>query len=583
MRCRRTLVLAAALSAVFLAIGCGGGGGKGGNGGSNGGGNVTDPVNLPPQKTTALFTARPERTTIQPVGDMNIVVPAGAVSAPVQVTVTRSRPATLPQFDHFVPAENPEIQIKFSDHQAGQIMIEPINQPATRSVGTAFWGYLSGSVGHWYLSSVLSTTIVTAVVEADTALHGTIGYFLITPPETKTELVPMAQNPDGYSFAAMVMVHGINGQVSDLQALADAINTWPIENRCSRIFGFRYDYRQDPAVSAQALARLIDGLRQQGFEYISLVGHSLGAVVARDVVVNRRCQPEIGDLRLINGANHGSMWADAADFVKWLEEDCLNNHPTNTASLLATIDNPVVAALKFDSPYIRGLNTVRAGRPLSTAYYLVGGNLDTVVGKDSNGQSNGAGFDIPFEQMTSSIVNRWELNGDHSTLIDTAAGRNQMLSTMWPRIGTWVQVRTDPKQQTDAESDGWHYTFVVENDGDNPVTVNDIAVHNFDKSNTWTSFRFVSDRAGNLSDPGDYVKIDLPLAPGDQLRFPIHEPVDGNGTPIEQAPLTLQARTHAILARFTEHGFQFTWDAQIRLHHGNVWSTGQNRQTRLRR
>lgn len=581
---RRTLVLAA-LAVMFFVIGCSGGGGKSGGSGNNGG--STEPIILPAQQNNATFTTVVGRTMVQPIGDLKFTMLKDAFATPTQVTITRSTPATLPRFGGYTPVQNANCRISVSAAPAGSITIEPLVPVANRGVGKVVWFFLKGTAGNWRIINDVVTSDLIKVEKAAfgvaNTIDGIVGRFLLTPPETVTGLVPMAQNPDGYSFAAMVMVHGINGQVSDLQAVADAINTWPIENRCSRIFGFRYDYRQDPAVSAQALARLIDGLRQQGFEYISLVGHSLGAVVARDVVVNRRCQSGIGDLRLINGANHGSKWANAADFVKWLEEDCLNNHPTDTASLLATIDNPVITALKFDSPYIRDLNTVRAGRPLSTAYYLVGGNLDTVVGKDSNGQSNGAGFDIPFEQMTSSIVNRWELNGDHSTLIDTATGRNQMLSTMWPRIGTMVQVRTDPTQQTDAESDGWHYTFVVENDGDNPVTVNDIAVHNFDRSNTWTSFRFVSDRAGSLSDAGDYVKIDLPLAPGQQLRFPIHEPVDDNGTPVDQAPLALQARTHVILARFTEHGFQFTWDAQIRLHHGNVWSTGQTRQARSHR
>lgn len=581
---RRFRILAAIAVVVSFVVltACGGGG----NDVNNGAGN-TEPIILPSQQSNATFTTVAGRTMVQQIGDLKFTVPSGTFAAPTQVSITRSSPVELPQFGGYTPVQNANCRISISAAPAGSITIEPVVPVTNRGVGKVVWFFLKGVAGNWRIINDVVTSDLVKVEKAAfgvaNTIDGIVGHFLLTPPETVTGLVPMAQNPDGYSFAAMIMVHGINGQVSDLQALADAINTWPIENRCSRIFGFRYDYRQDPAVSAQALAGLIDGLRRQGFEYISLVGHSLGAVVARDVVVNRRCQPEIGDLRLINGANHGSKWANAADFVKWLEEDCLNNHPTNTASLLATIDNPVVAALKFDSPYIRGLNTVRAGRPLSTAYYLVGGNLDTVVSKDSNGQSNGAGFDIPFEQMTSSIVNRWELDGDHSSLIDTAAGRNQMLSTMWPRIGTWVQVRTDPTQQTDAESDGWHYTFVVENDGDNPVTVNDIAVHNFDRSNAWTSFRFVSDRAGSLSNPGDYARIDLPLAPGQQLRFPIHEPVDGNGTPIEQAPLTLQARTHAILARFTEHGFQFTWDAQIRLHHGNVWSTGQTRQARSHR
>ncbi|MDO8444244.1 MAG: alpha/beta hydrolase [bacterium] len=545
---RRTLVAAALVAVVFVVVfvsACSGGGGNVGNGG----GNVTI-ITLPPQITDATFTTQTGTTMVQAVGDLKVTVPSETFAAPAQVTITRSQPATLPQFGGFIPAQNANVKIVTSAQPNAAITIESVVPARTRGVGKIVWRYLAwtASKGWQILSDVTNDAkmVINQNQFAINVVDGIVGHFLVTPPETTTGLKLMSINPAGHPVKVLLTVHGFNNQAEDLQLASDWFCTQRMEYQYSKAFGFQYDYRQSCAASAQALATQLDSLTAQGYERIDILAHSLGVVITRDLLENRRSRG-IDIAYLINGANHGSIFATAADFIRWLDEDVLNNHPANAGSLMATFSDPVIQDLLPGGGYLNRLNSVSGGQPIWTDYFLVGGDTDIVVGPEG-----GAPADIQFERKTAGIVNSRILAGNHSSLVKTEAGLDLLLSNVITTLGTWAMIETSPEDQAKAGSNGWDYNLIITNSGQYAVTVHNVMIENYSFNGTWTGLRSVVSTGGQLVD--GYANWDLPLPGWSSQTIPVHEPFD-NGVVASR-----QARTHLVVARFiNEFHDQRTW------------------------
>ncbi len=579
---RRTIRVSTAILAVALlaVVGCGGGGHGGaagntntgggtGNGGGNTGGNgggtvITEPIVLPVQQSNATFTTQNNRPMIQQIGDLKITVPAGTFAKPATVTLTRYTPTNLLQASGFTPAENAGCEIRANRQPLGAITIESVaSARIQRDAGKILWLFLQRTADATWsiindLNDQIKMTINPSAFSVSGIVDGIVGHFLIETPDAATGLVLLATDPTGNKYSAMVFVHGFNDKAEDFQLAADKFSQYKggMIDRPRAFYSFAYDYRQHCADSAQALAEQLDNLP---FANISITAHSAGAVVVRDMIENKRCHHTniVGSTNLVNGASLGSFWADRAGLVKWLEEDVINNHPTSAKSLLATLDDPVVADLAQNGSYLHGLNTANHPRQVSGAYLLIGGTLDAVVGPDS-----GYGTGIPFETMLTGTVNRRLLTVDHSSLVKTSAGLDWLLETIYTGQGAFFNVITAPENYDNGGDSGWDYDIVLNNHGDVAVNIDDIAIDCYDADNVWTIRRWVASD-GRLV-PG-YTRCDIYVPPCSSPRLTIHEPVDNIGTSMYQVPDNLRWRTHQIATRYTVNGRQLYWPAVVHL------------------
>jgi|GEM_PF-2268054 len=548
----------AVLAAVFVGVllsACGGGGGGAINSNvDDANNNDQDAVTLPSQEKTAKFTAEPNQTTVQTVGDLSIVVPAGTVSTATTVTVSRSQPSTLPQFDGFVAAKNPELSVSFANGESGQIEIKPLTQPASRGISTTVWGYLTGKVGQWHLACALSAVTLTAMVEADKVLSGIIGSFVVSPIDPTTNLVKLATNPAGNEFSALILVHGFNSRVEDMELAASKLNGYLCEDEPSVIYGFEYDYRQHCSQSAQQLAKLIDDLP---YANITILAHSAGVVVTRDMIENGRCRSDhYLNATLVDGANFGSFWANGADFARTLEEGVLNEHPASASSLLALTNDPIISDLVRGSTYLAKLNRNTPQQPAYASYLLIGSSDDAVVGVDS-----GLGTDIAFETKVRGSVNRMTSFGGHSDLIETSAGLDALLPAIYHDWGSFFWVTTDPEYDAYADTDGWYYHIVLDNsEGSDDVVVDDIAADIRDSSNASIGYLWLQQWGQFQS---EYTRLGKLVPAGETSRISVYEPL---GTPTNRSDWLSFDRAYDLTVRYTINGRQLCWLPFIRFH-----------------
>ena len=455
---RRTLVLATLTVVVLMLASCGGGGGGKVDTDNINTSDDSDVVNLPAQQTAAKFTVQPHQTTTQIVGDMEVTVQAGTFASPTELQITRG-PSTATPSDGWQSAEqaNCRIEIVGSNQPAKDIVLAPVDPVVSRGAAKVVWFYLTKTAeGAWKILNDVSN--ITKIVLKPAAfvnrvVDGIVGYVVVSPPETMTRLVQMASFPNPWRslqlllgpttrsrnpFSMSVIIHGVNAQVSDMQLAADMIvyNTRPRIDWDCAVYGAEYDYRLRPHDSAIALAKQINAL---DYGNVTLWGHSLGAIIVRDMVQHRMLRRRGGYIYLINGPNHGSIWADVADCAKGLDEDFFNFHPSSPCSIIATFDSPVVKDLVHHSDYIEDLNRDDGTWPVDAYYTLIGGSLDITVSPVDgglnliDGQNGAEPADIPFDQMLVRGFERHLLLGDHSSLVETESGLNRLLDTLFPQ------------------------------------------------------------------------------------------------------------------------------------------------------
>lgn len=421
MSTSRSSVTTALAVAVFATIlsGCGGGGGT----------TVPPPDN---DSDPNGFTAQPSQATVRILGDLRVTVPAGTFSTPTTVSISRHQ-AMVPEINGFSSPTNAGCRISLSGRPTGPIYLEPTVPAGRASNGVRIiWRFLSQISGSWVILSDVTDDLRIKLDPASfvgNAIDGVIGRFLITPPETDTGLTELVVDPRGNRYSVTVIVHGFNSRAEEFQLAAEMIRDHEQNMDIQQLIcGFRYDYRQSIATSAEALAGEVTRLREAGYENFQFFGHSAGAIVIRhmleyQLVPSFRTEYHAKYCYFANGAHHGSVWANAADFVRWLEEDLLNDHSDNGSAIMATCDSPVIADLLRDSPYLRELNQVKSPPLLGTGYYLVGATGDLVVGTDG-----GRGDDIAFEEFVPTVRRR-TLSGNHSNLVMTRSGLSQYLET----------------------------------------------------------------------------------------------------------------------------------------------------------
>jgi len=407
------------------------------------------------------------------------------------------------------------------------------------------------------LTSALSAIAMTAMVEVDETLGGIIGSFIVSPIDSTTGLKKLATNPAGNELSALILVHGFNGRVEDMELAATKFNGYLCEDEPSVIYGFEYDYRQHCADSAQKLANLINDL---SYANIYITAHSAGVVVVRDMIENGRCHANIVDsVNLVNGANFGSIWANGAEFAKTLEEGVLNNHPASAGSLLALANDPIISDLARRSPYLTELNNRIPPQPARAAYLLIGSTGDAVVGVDS-----GLGTDIPFERMISGSVNRMTSSGSHTYLIETNAGLDALLDAVYHGWGSYFWATTYPENDVYTNTDGWGYYIVLDNrDGSDEVIVNDIAADVRDSDNTPMGYRWL-DWTGRYQ--SEYTSLDLTVPVGETRRIDVHEPIENTRTLLARTDWLVFDRAHKINVRYTVNDRQMCWLTFVRLH-----------------
>jgi pimeloyl-ACP methyl ester carboxylesterase len=139
------------------------------------------------------------------------------------------------------------------------------------------------------------------------AFSRTLGLVPFTPSSSPKAATP---SPRG----TVVLVHGLDDPGKVWRSLAPELREEGFD-----VWLMRYPNDQPVAESAQLLFEELQGLRQHGVERIALVGHSMGGLVARELLtspgigyassVRERGVPEVTTLIMVGTPNHGSPLA----------------------------------------------------------------------------------------------------------------------------------------------------------------------------------------------------------------------------------------------------------------------------------
>jgi pimeloyl-ACP methyl ester carboxylesterase len=124
---------------------------------------------------------------------------------------------------------------------------------------------------------------------------------------------------------AVVLIHGCNFQLTAHEALRPKIPNWQKSGRplvlalgqCADVYAFRYgqNVRVDDIPHVPALREGVARLKRLGYRHLVLLGHSAGAIVARQFVED---YPDAGVTKVVQvcAINGGWKWVDVARHVK---------------------------------------------------------------------------------------------------------------------------------------------------------------------------------------------------------------------------------------------------------------------------
>lgn len=278
----------------------------------------------------------------------------------------------------------------------------------------------TGAAVHW-LDANLSPRAVSAMAESARtaarcrwrALIGEaraeterdLGVFLYTPSSGTacggdwTPVSDLAHGPD--RAQVVLLVHGLDEPGDIWDDLAPTLSE-------AGLVVARFNYRddQDPALSADALAAAMRGLKKDlGVRRVDLVCHSMGGLVARDVLTREAYYaadgsahggfPDVGRLIMIGTPNHGSPLAPLRvlgevreQFVRWFDSEATGSGVW--LGFLVDGDGAAGEALDPDSAYLADLNG--RGLPRGVKMTVIIGRVSPVTSADVEGLLEGSWF-----------------------------------------------------------------------------------------------------------------------------------------------------------------------------------------------
>ena len=180
---------------------------------------------------------------------------------------------------------------------------------------------------------------------------------------------------------AVVLIHGLD----DPGWIWKDVST-PLRDAAHTVLRFEYPNDQPIAASANVLADRLRDLKARGVDRISIVAHSMGGLVARDVLTRAEhynCDGEGGErfpaidrLIMVGTPNHGTSMAHMRRLGEWREN--VVRFFREGIPIEGNIDGHGEAATDLlpDSDFLTGLNG--RGQPAHTRYTLIAGRISPV-------------------------------------------------------------------------------------------------------------------------------------------------------------------------------------------------------------
>lgn len=412
--------------AVIVIAGCGGGGG--GNGGSS---NIAPPNNQPdPPVAPGTFTIEPGKEAVLQVDTITVNVPAETFPAGAEVTISRTIPsaAEMPPVGELACNK---IEITASKMPQGSITITT-NGLAPQTMGAQKQVYLLvKKVGDLWTKVADSETgkfVIDAtefITDGPIARAGVIiGKIFINEPSSEATMAQFGGDDTSETVIAnsvLVIVHGFNDGPESFNLLAQ---NYADKHKYAQIYLFGYDSRKGCVLSANKFGIELDNLKNEG-KQIDILAHSMGVVVSRYALERLGKTKNVNNLFAICGANLGSIWATAGDFLQGLQNDYLNRLPgDHFLNGFPIGDIESIHDLVPGSSFLSTLNDAGSmGQRGKVNYCLIATRNDLVVGPDS-----GIARNVRLTSFTSGAVDGLVIDGcGHSGLVKTSSGINGML------------------------------------------------------------------------------------------------------------------------------------------------------------
>jgi len=520
-----------------LLVGCGGGG--------------VEPPN-PPANVTEV-TVEPDIETQADLGDWTMVVPVGTFPDGAHITIEKSSPVELPH-DFSPVALDAGVSITADHTPEGPIYIDVGAGRASNDV----LFYLQWVGGKWQILAGGARNTARLVLDKTKFIAGNIsgvlGSVIWTPPSSEVKIVELARTASPTrNSRTVLLVHGFNGNVHQLQALANALCS---EGGYEVVFGLQYDYRQDISITARSLYDCLNAL-YANWNYTDIVAHSAGVIVSR-YMVEKIGRPEgLHYFYGVCGPNRGSLWANVGEFLRVVQADWLNT-TYGTGELdsgvgISVVDSPSVPQLTNDSSFLRDLNGYYPAERTNVMYRLIGAELDEIVG-----ESSGRGEGIDFSRKLTLGTLRLSEFADHNGLVRDSAGINLLVHDIWGIQG-FCDLRDQFIGIVRNAGEEWQYTLTIRNysSGTHASTavIVDLAMEEYDYYGVWQDTRWYNMATGQF-EVGQKA-MNLTLGSGQSYSISRVVPVD----------LSLSAAqrpcTKVYMLRYNQEGvgaWTYSWD-----------------------
>ncbi|MCL5795319.1 MAG: hypothetical protein M1338_03090, partial [Patescibacteria group bacterium] len=357
-----------------------------------------------------------------------------------------------------------------------------------------------------------------------------------------------------------------NADVDDMKLVAQKIQE---KNLYRRVCVLEFDWRQAGALVATDLGQRLDKLHSEGFHSIDIIAHSRGVLISRYALETLGKTAAIRSLYALCGPNEGANFASLVDLLRALRLEYINLTRSDLPFGIADYDSPALHEMIDGSEFLTQLNNDQRNfqRGYVHYYLLSAGLRDQWVSPNSALAKN-----ICMYALTAGTVESFEygLTYTHTGLIQTPSGVAELLKVIMKNKESNLTIASD-SQYFDAQPDGWIWSATITNNEDHDITINDVAIDQYDKDGIWYSVQWYN----SYGTPGDvlphvYTTWDRRIAPSESVKISVHTRPDYEGHTMDQVIERLKARTRHVIVRYQIGDLQKSAGCFVRLRYGNV-------------
>ncbi len=555
--------LSAAVVALFLAlliVNCGGGGAGGG---------------FPSRQDS--FTVAANQASNQLFGEIGLEISAGTYPNGANLTLKQlSQAPQMPPTANYKLAK-PALELSSSDTATKDIVVSiPDNgQQYVAGIRTdTGWLPLRYTKANGKINFTLPADLGrSAGRESGQIWEWVIGLVKDNLPDTAFGIHLVAGN-GSLGPGSAIIVHGLMDNYQSVKRMAEMLRGrmgW------TNVYSLAYDWRLSAPDTAAYLATVLDGQKPNG-KNIDIVGHSRGCIVVRYTLEKLEKTEAVKNCYLFCGPHKGAD-AYVSDIWFALTREWLSDTYSCAPPTPETINGPAFDELIPGNSFLNDLNTYRSTQRGNVDYFLVAAERDNLVSVDS-AQANG----VTLEELTGGTVARYLLPGaGHSGVKSKQADINAFFDQLGLEISP-LEVWVEPNP-VNAQTNGWHFTFKVRNNGSTALTVDNLTFDQFDKDGVWYGCQWFDPNtpSGQLF-PYRYANWNKRLQPGEVAPWDVHFRSNYNYDPIWTIPLRFQARTVVIMAQLDQSAGSTTSLATTTVicHYDSIWPNPPRTRTRGR-